>query len=141
MFNTKEVEKIEVVLGVDVSDLTRRALLELVKRYKAYIDRNGSEAAPNLNDFLYMNPDLINKIRPDKDDVIQTVCEMIDYVDDILDRHNIVIPDDFRDDGSEHQSSIYGETYYDIEDFFINQVCDLIDEDEDEIFDYDEDEC
>lgn len=135
MFNVKEIEKIEVEYGVRLDDLSRRAIVELVNRYEDYISNSDKDGIMSINDFLYENPDLVNELKPDYDRILNAVCCMIDYVDDILDSHDITVPDNFRDELGEDDdiqpSRIYGETYYDIEDYFMSTVYRLLEQEED----------
>lgn len=132
MYKLKEVDEIEVTYAVHISDLTRKALVELIERYQNYITNTDTDSIMGINDFLYEHPDLLNQTRASSDDILQAVCSMIDYVDGILDHHDITIPDSFRDDSdSEDQSRIYGQTYYNIEDFYKHVIYELMDEDED----------
>lgn len=143
MLSLKEVDKIEVVYGVHIDDLTRHALVELSYRYEDYITNTDVDEVMGINDFLYCNPDLLNKLKPSSDDVLQAVCDMIDYMDYILDEHDLTIPDSFREneDGEEElyqPSRIYGETYYVLEEHYKRIVYKLMGEDEEEYVDEDE---
>lgn len=141
MYNIKEVDKIIVQYNVHIDDLARDALIELCYRYEYYITNTDVDEIMGINDFLNDNPDLLNKLKPSYDDVLQAVCNMIDYVDDVLDSHDITIPDSWRDDLENDEdrdeedsqpSRIYGETYYDIEDHFKQVVYKLLGQEEDE---------
>ena len=141
MYNIKEVDKIIVQYNVHIDDLARDALIELCYRYEYYITNTDVDEIMGINDFLNDNPDLLNKLKPSYDDVLQAVCNMIDYVDDVLDSHDITIPDSWRgdlendedrDEEDSQPSRIYGETYYDTEDHFKQVVYKLHGQEEDE---------
>ena len=47
-------------------------------------------------------------------DAKEITIGIIDVFEELLDRHDITIPDDFRD-GGEDEARIYGDTYYELE--------------------------
>lgn len=134
----EDVEKIYVTIENEVSiqDLSRNALLELIRRYEEYYKKNKNDERVNLHTFLnyFDNADLKDDLHPDEQHILDTTCELLDYVESLLDEYDITIPDRFRDDDQEdeyedsdiYDARLYGENYYNLEDAFKNILMNLL---------------
>lgn len=134
----EDVEKIYVTLEDEVSvyDLSRNALLELIRRYEEYYKKHVNDERVTLHLFLnyFNNADLKDDRCPNEQVILDTACELLDYVESLLDEYDITIPDRFRDDDSDdvfedsdiHDARLYGENYYNLEDAFKNILNNLL---------------
>ena len=123
----EEVDKIRVILDYEVvvTDLSRKSIIELMRRYELYYTEHPKAFMVDFNTFLnlYDNDDLMKDLHPDEQKILDASCYMIDIFEDLLNELDITIPDEFREDDEYDdddccQSRIYGDTYYTIEDQF-----------------------
>lgn len=131
----QEVEKIHVIVQytANVNKISRKSLLELMRRYEDFYTNNPDEYMVDFNTFLnlYGNDDLADDLHPDEEDIVYASCDMIDVIEDLLDEYDIDIPDDDRGEDTD-AARIYGEVYYNIEEAFKKIIRNLLNGDDEE---------